>query len=228
MRLFHLILNEFRFMYKYGILFIYGAFTLFYLCLLSIIPESARQTTAVILVFTDPAAMGLFFMGAIVLLEKSERVSNVFAVSPVLKGEYIFAKVFSMLTTGCIVGLILCLFSGLKNYLLILIGIALASTLFSTISLIIASKAESLNGFMIATIPFEILICLPPIIYLFQVITSPLWIIHPGVAAIKIINCEKDYLFFSILSLLFWATLSFVICKKEVTKSFAKLGGGQL
>lgn len=228
MRLLSLIKNEFRFMLKYGIIFIYCAFTIFYLCVLSIIPESARQITAVILVFTDPAAMGLFFMGAVVLLEKSERVSNAIAVSPVRRSEYIFAKVFSMLVTGCIVGLILCIFSGLKNYLYILFGIALASSFFSTISLIIASKVESLNSFMIATIPVELAICLPPILYMFQAITSPLWIIHPGVAAIKMINCEKDFLLLDIISLILWATLSFIICRKEVDKSFAKLGGGRL
>lgn len=228
MRLFHLISNEFRFLLKYGIIFIYSIFTIFYLCLLAIIPESARQITAVILVFTDPAAMGLFFMGAVVLLEKSQRVSNSIAVSPVRTNEYIIAKVIAFMITGCIVGIILCLFGGLKDLLLITFGIAFSSALFSLVSLIVASKVETLNGFMIATIPFEITICLPPLLYLFEVITSPLWILHPGVAAIKIINCEKDFLLFDILSITVWVVIVFAISRISVKKSFAKLGGVSL
>lgn len=228
MRFFRLLLNEFRFLLKYGIIFIYSVFTVFYLCLLSFIPESARQITAVILVFTDPAAMGLFFMGAVVLLEKSQRVSNAIAVSPVKINEYILAKIISLIVCGCIVSLILCLFAGLKNILLITLGVAFGSALFSLVSLIVATKIESLNSFMIATVPFEILICLPPILYLFDVISSPLWILHPGVASIRLINCEKDFFIFDIASLLVWGTTIFFICRNEVKKSFAKLGGGKL
>ncbi len=225
MRLFNLILNEFRFLYKYGIFLIYCAFTVFYLCLLAIIPQNAKQITAVILVFTDPAAMGLFFMGAVVLLEKSQRVSNSIAVSPVLKSEYIISKVFSIMVTGCVIALILCLFAGTKNLALVVLGTALSSILFSLVSLIVASRVETLNGFMIATVPFEILICLPPLLYLFKVISSPIWILHPGVAAIRMINGEKDLLPFAILSLLCWIAAIFFICKIEVRKSFEKLGG---
>lgn len=228
MRLIRLIHNEFRFLAKYGIAFIYAVFTVFYLCLLAIIPEKARQITAVILVFTDPSAMGLFFMGAIVLLEKSQRISNSIAVSPVLVREYIIAKVFTLMITGCIVGIILCLFSGNKNILAVLFGISLSSILFSLIGLFVASKIETLNDFMIATIPFEIVICLPPILYLFGVIKSSLWKLHPGVAAITLIQSSHDSIIFSSICIFVWCVIAYIFCKKAVIKSFAKLGGGSL
>lgn len=228
MRFIYLILNEFRFLYKYGIIMIYSIFTLLYLCLLAFIPENARQTVSTILIFTDPAAMGLFFMGAVVLLEKSQRVSNSLAVSPVHTSEYILAKVLTIMATGCVIGLILCLFAKSKNILLIMFGISLSSIVFSLVSLIVASKAETLNGFMIATVPFEIAICLPPLLYLFDVISSPLWIIHPGVAAIRMINNELDYLFLDFVSIACWIALIFMICRNEVKKSFRKLGGASI
>lgn len=225
MRLLNLTLNEFRFLYKYGILWIYAAFTILYLCLLALIPESAKQMTAIILVFTDPAAMGLFFMGAVVLLEKSQRVSNTIAVSPVLHSEYIIAKVISIMITGCVVGLIICLFAKVQNIFFVVVGIALSSVLFSLISLIVASRVETLNGFMIATVPFEIVICIPPLLYLFKVISSPLWTIHPGVAAMKILHLENGFQIFDLVSILCWIVILFIICKNEVRKSFVKLGG---
>ncbi|HCT90783.1 MAG TPA: ABC transporter permease, partial [Lachnospiraceae bacterium] len=46
--------------------------------------------------FSDPAAMGLFFMGAVVLLEKGQHTPCAVAVSPVRAMEYIAAKVASL------------------------------------------------------------------------------------------------------------------------------------
>lgn len=228
MRLTRLICNEFRFLFKYGILFLYFIFTVCYLCLLAVIPESAKKMTAVILVFTDPAAMGLFFMGAVVLLEKSQRVSNSIAVSPVLKSEYIIAKIFTMMVTGCIVGVILCLFAGIKNIFVVTAGIAFSSVLFSLVGLLVASKVETLNGFMLATVPFEIIICLPPILYLFGVLKSSLWNFHPGVAAINLIQGNNNYIIVDFISVFVWCVIVFFVCKKAVEKSFAKLGGSSL
>lgn len=226
MRLLRLIINEFRFLWKYGIDSIYCVFAIFYLCLLTVIPSSAREVVAVILVFTDPAAMGLFFMGAVVLLEKSQRVSNSISVSPVLKNEYIFSKVFTLMVTGCVVGALLCLFAGMKNILIVVLGIALASVLFSLVNLLVASKVETLNGFLLATVPFEIIICLPSILTLFGVLKSDLWHLHPGVASICLI--QGSFCILDVVSVVSWCIIAFFFCKKAVEKSFVKLGGGHL
>ncbi len=58
MRLKYLICEEFQLLFKYGIVFLYVIVTAIYLCLLAAIPGTARELTTVILVFTDPAAMG--------------------------------------------------------------------------------------------------------------------------------------------------------------------------
>ena len=89
MRLLHLIFWDICFQIKYGIYMIYAILTVLYLVLLGALPPAWRTGTAVILIFSDPAAMGLFFMGAVILLEKSQRVVNALAVSPVTVREYI-------------------------------------------------------------------------------------------------------------------------------------------
>ncbi|MEA4823599.1 MAG: hypothetical protein VB111_05720 [Clostridiaceae bacterium] len=70
MRLVHLTAGDIRFQWKYGFYILYAIFTAFYLLVLAAVPNSIRRTVATVLIFTDPAAMGLFFMGAIILLEK--------------------------------------------------------------------------------------------------------------------------------------------------------------
>lgn len=228
MRVRNLILGEFRFLIKYGILALYGVFTVIYICLLAAIPLSAKSTTGTILIFTDPAAMGLFFMGAVMLLEKSQRVESSLGVSPITVGEYILAKVLPMMTVGTAVGLILSLFAGNGHIVLAVAGVALSSVLFSLCGLWVGANIQSLNSFMIATVPFEIVLCVPPILYLFGVIKSKLWLIHPGVAAISLIKGDSTLWYVAILSLLVWMLPIYLCCKKAVKKSFCAMGGAKL
>jgi fluoroquinolone transport system permease protein len=71
MRIKALVLGDMRFQYKYGFYFLYLFFILLYAGALFALPASWRRLTAVLMVFTDPAAIGLYFMGAIVLLKKA-------------------------------------------------------------------------------------------------------------------------------------------------------------
>lgn len=127
-----LILWDIKFQVKYGFYLLYGILTAFYRAVLFAIPKSWRENAAVLLIFSDPAAMGLFFMGAIVLLEKSQGVSCAFAVSPVKAVEYITAKVIS------------------------LCALALAAAAILA-GIIIATKITSLNQFILWTVPIEII-----------------------------------------------------------------------
>ena len=92
MRIIHLIKGDIVFQIKYGFYFLYVVFTVLYAFVLVILPETWQETVASLMIYSDPAAMGLFFMGAIVLFEKSQRVLNSLAVSPIHISEYILSK----------------------------------------------------------------------------------------------------------------------------------------
>lgn len=74
------------------------------------------------MIYSDPAAMGLFFMGAIVLLEKSQRVLNSLAVSPVKVSEYILSKVISLGVISSIVAMFIAITLNLDNIIISTIG----------------------------------------------------------------------------------------------------------
>lgn len=227
MRFFHLLHNELRFAAKYGILLLYVILTTFYMVLLSVIPESARQTTGAILIFTDPAAMGLFFMGAVMLLEKTQRVNHALSVSPVTLGEYIAAKVLPMLLIGTVAAVVIGLAAG-ADIAGVVMAVALSSCLFSLCAIIVAVKAQSLNSFMLGTVPFEILICVPPILYLFGVIRSEWWAMHPGVSAMMLLTGERRLWAYCALSLCLWNLAVFALCRRATGKYMWQLGGGKL
>jgi fluoroquinolone transport system permease protein len=224
MKIWPLLRGDIRFQYKYGFYFLYMLFTVLYISLLSAFPEAWREKAAILMVFSDPTAMGLYFMGAIVLFEKSERVLDSIAVSPVRPYEYMMSKLFSIGMISVIVGLAIGLFSNTENItVFFILGIFLCSCLFSAAGLIIAAGSISLNGFIIATIPAQLIINIPAVAWLFG--WRPGWLkIHPGVSMMELCANQKTALM-SLLILLLWSLLAAFIANHAVRRMFREIGG---
>lgn len=227
MRLRNLLIGDIRFQLKYGFYFIYSIFTLFYIFVLYALPEVAREKATTILIYTDPAAMGLFFMGAIVLLEKSQRVLDSIAISPVKASEYILSKVVSLGIVGTIVGALIAFAAGNDNLIGVIVGTFLGSIFFSLIGLMIAAKINSLNQFLVATIPFELLCFLPPLLYLFGY-TKSFMLLHPGCILIGMISGTMHYNPMLIIVLGVWMIGIYYLTYHIVKKMFQSVGGVKL
>lgn len=227
MRMKALLIGDVRFQFKYGFYFLYLIFTVLYTTLLFILPETWREKAAILMIFSDPAAMGLYFMGAIVLFEKSERVLNSLAISPAKVYEYVTAKLLSIAVVSTTVGVLVGL-SGkvVSNIFYFILGVLIGSCLFSAIGLMIAVNIATLNQFILATIPAELLISLPAIVYLFG--SKPGWLIfHPGVCVIEL--CQNGLIALpAAIILIVWTTLLALFACHAVAKSFRLLGGMKL
>lgn len=174
MRLRSLFLLDMRFQAKYGFYFLYTTLTVVYVIVLFALPQNWREKAAAILIFSDPAAMGLFFMGAIVLLEKSQHTPCAFAVSPVRAAEYIIAKVGSLSAVSLVVATVLALAAGVNNLCIVLLGTIISSEIFTLLGIIVATKIVSLNQFILWTVPVEIVCFVPAILHLFKI--TPAWL----------------------------------------------------
>jgi len=227
MRLWSLLRGDIRFQYKYGFYFLYLIFSVLYINLIFAFPETWREKAAILMIFSDPAAMGLYFMGAIVLFEKSERVLDSLAVSPARAYEYMLSKLFSIGMISVIVGFAIGFFSNAVNITMhFIMGIFLCSCLFSAVGLIIAAKSISLNGFIISTIPAQLIINIPAIAWLFG--WKPVWLLlHPGVSTMVLFENGKHVLPAFIL-LAFWALLAAVMANRTVKDMFREIGGIKL
>lgn len=220
-------LQDLFFLYRYGFLLVYGIFTIVYICILQVIPADYQALVMRLLIFTDPAAMGLFFMGAIVLLEKSQRVQSALAVSPLSVSSYILGKIVSFLITGEIVAVIIALSTGMHEIGGIMIGVAFGSILFSLAGLILAIYARSLNHFMLISVIAELLITLPGVLKLFG-LEHFLLTINPGAMVVELMDGmgTRQVLFCLILSC--EIVILFHICKELTKRSFQRLGGAKL
>lgn len=227
MKLMGLLRGDLRFQYRYGFYFVYVLFSLLYVCLLSVFPASWRTNASILMIFSDPAALGLFFMGAIVLFEKSERVLDSLAVSPVRVHEYVASKLLSLSVISVLVALLLAFFGGiLKAPLVFISGVFLSSCFFSSLGLILAVRSATLNEFMLNTIPVEVVVMVPGFLYLFG--WNPFWLLlHPGAAAIEVLSGGPSAAV-ALLILMFWTALSMYLSCRASSKAFELLGGIKL
>ncbi|WP_312702122.1 ABC transporter permease [Sedimentibacter sp.] len=230
MRIINLIYGDFRFQFKYGFYFIYAVFTIMYILIIRFIPSEWvewRETVSVVLIFSDPSAVGLFFMGAIVLLEKSERVLSTIAVSPVGADEYIISKVVSLGIISAIAGASIALSADAENILIVISGVFIGSALFTLVGLIIAVNINSLNQFVAAAAPVEIIIFTPPILYLLGY-NNKLMLLHPGCMIIDMVGGGSEYLLFFIPALIVWFLFLYKMARTDVIKMFQSPGGIKL
>lgn len=226
MRLRHLFLWDMKFQARYGFYLLYGFLTVLYAAVLVSLPRSWRENAAALLIFSDPAAMGLFFMGAIILLEKSQRVTAFFAVSPLKALEYVSSKVLSLSTVGLLAAAVLGATARCGRLPMVLLGTFLSSVLFTLLGLIIASKITGLNQFLLAAVPVEILAFLPAALHLFGV-TPAFLRIYPANVCMDLIAGRAC----GVIGLLFTAALIgllyFAACKC-VQKMWTGAGGVRL
>lgn len=216
MRLGKLVLWDIRLQIKSGFYFLYAVLTILYAVLILALPEAWRNYTSTILIFSDPAAMGLFFMGAIVLLEKSQMIHQAIAVSPITECEYVTSKVISLGLVSVMVALIIALVSNGNNILYVLIGTILASAIFTLLGIIISTKITSLNQFILYTVPIEIVCFVPAILYLFNVFPS--WLqYYPPNACMDLISGHLPNIISFIFVIVVIAIL-FIIAVKCVKK----------
>ncbi len=222
-----LFIGDVIFQFKYGFYFIYLVFSVLYISLLFAFPAGWRKTAGILMIFSDPAAMGLYFMGAIVLFEKSERVLNSIAISPVKPWEYVLSKLNSIAVISTLVAVVIGLSGGfVMNAVWFIISVFLCSCLFSAVGLIIAAKISTLNEFIIATIPAELLINVPAIAWLFGYKKS--WLLfHPGVCMIELCSDGLNKLI-AVTVLVLWTIFIIMIANRTIRKMFKSVGGVNL
>ena len=229
MRKVNVIKGDMLFQWKSGFYMLYLLMIIIYYVIFSFLTGNVKDTIVSICVYSDPAAMGMFFMGALILLEKSQRITNSIAISPVTVEEYILGKIVSVGIISEIVGVILMLQGHTENYFFCAIGIFAGSVIFSLCGIIVGAKIESLNQYIIGTLPFEIMGFVPVILYRIGFMwNNKLMIIHPGCSVMRLIEGDTEMAVGAVASIVIWTILLFWRADISVRKMFRKSGGVKL
>lgn len=177
------LINDIHYQAKYGFYLMYLIFSILYTAALFLCPQEYRKTAASLIVLTDPAMLGSFFIGGIWLLEKGEGLHKYISILPLSGTAYIFSKAVSLAIISTLSADLIVLI-GLRipiNFFVLSTGIFTGSMIFTTTGLMIASCSRSVNHYMLLVSPLEVFVTLPPVLAVFG-ITHPVLNLTPGMA----------------------------------------------
>ncbi len=233
MRLLAALKSDVKFQYKQGFYFVYAALTAMYLLILHYIPQGILKSYAVpVTIYSDPAVIGFFFIGSIVMLEKQQGIIDCLAVTPLDPKEYLLSKAISLGTVGLISSVIIAASAGIGiRWFAVIISVLLNSFLYTLFGFITAGGAKSINSYFMRAIPVMLVMILP----CFSLIGFPLsWLfrIFPSVAGIELLIgafIKQDFgaMMTDIVILCIWIAIFFAAALKTYDKKILAGGGNE-
>jgi fluoroquinolone transport system permease protein len=180
-----LVRHDARLQFRYGIYAAYAVVASLYVGVLVAAGSALPDWAAAFIVFTDPAALGFFFLGALMMLERSEGVRTALTVAPVSVGDYLGAKMLTLTAVALIACLALFLAQGSGNVLLLLLIVTLTSIQYIGIGVPIALRFKTVSGYLIGSAGFLTPVIAPAFLALLD--PFPVWLsIIPSVSQFRV------------------------------------------
>lgn len=233
MRFFSTLTNDIRYQIKYGFYLIYMLFSAIYIVGLFLCPPEYRKLAASIIILTDPAMLGAFFIGGIWLLEKREGLHRYWLISPLRFFEYILSKALSLGLISALVAGLIALFGlrGEVHYPLLLSGVFFGSMVFTITGLIMATYARSVNQYILFVTPPIMLLAVPAFLTVFG-ISHSVFDIMPGTVMWHLIAVSLDIDDVSLLRLLvvlaLWLAAVLYLAGKRIPTAMEIEGDGKI
>ncbi len=172
----------------------------------------------VLLIYNDPAIIGMFFIGLSIIIEKNDAVLPALFVTPVSHHYYLISRVLalSILGWGCAAGMALALLGPDISWLHFSVGVFGTCAIFSLAGIFVVSYTTEFLGFMLRSIPVMILLSLPLLNY-FELTDIVLFQLTPIQGALSLIvhsfNVANDTrpVYLHYLSLATWIPLLYFV-----------------
>lgn len=225
-RILNSIKADVMFQLKHGFYTIYVVLAIIYIILLSFLSPKVTSYVLPLLIYFDPAGLGLFFIGGMVLLEKEQGILALLYITPLRVYEYILSKVVTLGIISIIAGVAISLisYSLSVNYVLLCIAVFLVSIVFTLIGFILSTRSKSVNEYLLKMIPISILFFVPCLSLIPNDIipsfVSYLLYAVPSVAGLKLVI--GAYLGLSTLDIVL-CLISLVVFNALLVKKVAKI-----
>lgn len=219
-----------RYQIKYGFYFLYGVISLLYLGVLLFLPEDLARPVTALIILTDPAALGFFFIGGMVLLERGEGLHSYYSILPATNREYVLSKTVSLSMISTIVALVIAgiMYRGEVNYPLLIVGVFAGASVFTMLGLTVGTISKSINHYFVIGVPAGILLMAPAFLVYLN-IDSFLGEILPATLLLRLLysalGLEVPYspVLYAVL-LVLWCIPAYVIAQRAFTKYIDKGG----
>jgi len=199
------------------------------------LPAIASEEFHVLLLFFDSALVGIMFIGALVLFEKSENTLQALVITPMSTDDYLLSKIISLTILSVVSALIFMalnfIFNGTEfNILLLILGIILTSVMLILIGFILVSRVNSINEYLLSMMMAFLGLSFPPFLHLSGIYENVIFYLWPTQASLILISgvfteIETWELAYSIIYLVVLIGLLFFLAKKAFYKHIIMKGG---
>ena len=228
---------EFTLLYRYKIIHISILSVVLYFLTTQAIEDMNQPIFHTMLLFFDPAIIGIMFIGALVLFEKSENVLQALVITPMKVDEYILSKItsltiLSVISASIFIGL-LNIFSGIDfNVLYLAAGIIITSIMLILVGFIFVSRVNSLNEYLLTMIISFLGLLFPPMLHLSGLYENVMFYLWPTQASFilftgvfKAASLETWEIAYGIGYQIFWIGLLYFLSKRAFHKHIVLKGG---
>jgi len=163
MRFLQALKQDIRYQFRNGFYYVYLFVSIIYIVILFKLPNEIQGIVTAMVIFSDPAMLGFFFIGAIILLEKEENIFEALFITPLRVKEFIGARIFSLtaisLLTSFLIAIVVRGFA--FNYILLFISLCLTAIFFTLQGLTIAVVTKTVNEYLIYSIIYSFILVIP-------------------------------------------------------------------
>ncbi|NPD44085.1 MULTISPECIES: hypothetical protein [unclassified Lentimicrobium] len=155
---------QFVILYKNNLIAISIAVTAIYALIFYLIKDLPNvEPFLTLLIYIDPAIIGLFFIGLSVIMEHNENVLPALFVTPVSYHHYLLSKIIALSIVGwaCASGMTLAILGFDVQWLHFSAGVFFTCIIFSLLGLFVVSFTTEFLSFMLRSIPLMLTFSLP-------------------------------------------------------------------
>jgi len=228
---------EFTLLSRYKIIHISILSMILYYIITQAVPDMNKTIFHTMLLFFDPAIIGIMFIGALVLFEKSENVLQALVVTPMKVDDYLLSKILSLtilsIISAAIFVILLNIFSGIDfNITYLIISIILTSVMLILLGFILVSRVNSINEYLLAMIVAFLGLLFPPMLQLSRLYENVIFYLWPTQASFTLFTgvfnaagLELWEIAYGIVYQIVWIALLFFLAKKAFHKHIVLKGG---
>ena len=213
MRLLAALEQDIRFQFRHGFYYAYLVLTVLYIITLRLLPEALVHPALTLILFTDICTLGFFFIGAIILLERGQNLTQSLFVTPLRLHEYLLAKILSFLLLSVASALLIMLGAsvGGQDFLWFIFGAIFSALIYTLFGLVFAAKARHVNDYFVKSLGIGLLISMPILAYV-GLFDTPLFYIFPTKATLILLDTlagdyDLTHKLYSVASLLIWFSI---------------------
>ena len=176
---------EFTLLYRYKLIHLSILSVVMYYVSLQIMPDINEPEFHTLFLFFDPVLIGIMFVGAMVLFEKTENTLQALTITPMQTYNYFLSKIIALTTLSLAAGLLFIVpLNGIDfNWFYFFSGLILSSVFLILLGFLMVSRCNSINEYLLMMMFIFLLLFLPPLFDLFGFYENIIFYLWPSHAS---------------------------------------------